>query len=39
MYHLVFATDHEKGDKIMRDVFQRPYVLDFPVTARQPLFD
>lgn len=39
MYHLVFATDHPAGDKIMRDVFQRPYVLDFPVSGRLPLFE
>jgi three-Cys-motif partner protein len=24
LYHLVFATDSEQGDKIMRDVFTRP---------------
>jgi three-Cys-motif partner protein len=39
MYHLVFATDHPAGDKIMQDVFQRPYVLDFPVSGRLPLFE
>jgi len=39
MYHLVFATDHPAGDKIMQDVFQRPYVLDFPVSGQPPLFE
>jgi three-Cys-motif partner protein len=38
-YQLIFATEHEAGAKIMLDVFERPYVLDFPVTAQQPLFD
>lgn len=38
-YHLVFATQHKAGEAIMQDVFQRPYVLDFPVTATPPLFD
>jgi len=39
MYHLIFATDHAAGEDIMRDVFQRPYVLDFPVSGRLPLFE
>ena len=39
MYHLVFATDHPAGDKIMQDVFQRPYALDFPVSGQPPLFE
>jgi three-Cys-motif partner protein len=39
MYHLIFATDHPAGQEIMRDVFQRPYVLDFPVSGRLPLFE
>ena len=39
MYHLIFATDHEAGDKIMEDVFRRPYVLDFPVSAQHSLFE
>lgn len=39
MYHLIFATDHEAGDKIMEDVFRRPYILDFPVSGRLPLFE
>jgi three-Cys-motif partner protein len=39
MYHLIFATDHEAGDKIMEDVFRRPYVLDFPVSAQHRLFE
>jgi three-Cys-motif partner protein len=39
MYHLIFATDHDAGDKIMEDVFRRPYVLDFPVSAQHRLFE
>ena len=39
MYHLVFATDNAAGEKIMRHVFQRHYVLDFPVSGRLPLFE
>lgn len=39
MYDLVFATDHPTGDKIMQDVFQRPYALDFPVSEQPPLFE
>ena len=39
MYHLVFATDHPTGKEIMKDVFQRPYVLDFPVSLQPPLFE
>ncbi|MCI0849855.1 MAG: three-Cys-motif partner protein TcmP [Chloroflexi bacterium] len=37
LYHLVFATDHEAGDRIMRNVFRRPYALDFLVTGQKPL--
>jgi len=39
IYKLFFATDHPKGNEIMDHVFKRNYQLDFPVTARQPLFD
>jgi len=39
MYNLIFATDHGAGEKIMQDVFQRPYVLDFPVSEQPPLFE
>jgi len=39
MYHLIVATDHEAGDRIMEDVFRRPYVLDFPVSAQHRLFE
>jgi len=39
MYHLIFATDHPAGQEIMRDVFQRHYVLDLPVSGRWPLFE
>ena len=39
MYNLIFATDHTAGAEIMRDVFQRPYVLDFPASGRLPLFE
>jgi three-Cys-motif partner protein len=39
MYHLIFATDHPAGAEIMRDVFQRPYVLDFPVSGQPLLFE
>ncbi len=39
MYHLFFATDHEAGDRIMEDVFSRPYVLDFPLSQQRPLFE
>lgn len=38
-YQLVFATQHEAGAQIMADVFKRPYVLDFPVSAQRPLFE
>jgi len=38
-YQLIFATEHETGEKIMLDVFERPYVLDFPLTGQPPLFD
>ena len=38
-YQLIFATEHETGEKIMLDVFERPYALDFPVTGQAPLFD
>lgn len=38
-YHLVFATQHSAGETIMRDVFARPYILDFPVSGRLPLFE
>lgn len=37
MYHLVFATDHERGNEIMKDVFKRPYALDFIATQQPPL--
>ncbi len=37
MYHLVFATDHERADEIMKDVFERPYALDFIATQQPPL--
>jgi three-Cys-motif partner protein len=37
MYHLVFATAHPTGDKIMTGVFKRPFALDFPVTGQRPL--
>jgi len=39
MYHLIFATDHPRGADIMRDVFQRPYVLHFLVSRQPPLFE
>lgn len=39
LYHLVFATDHEVGDKIMSDVFTRPYVLGVPQHSQPPLFE
>jgi three-Cys-motif partner protein len=39
MYHLVFATDHDRADEIMRDVFERPYALDFVVSQQHHLFD
>lgn len=38
-YQLIFATEHEAGEKIMLDVFRRPYVLDFPVSSQPPLFE
>jgi three-Cys-motif partner protein len=38
-YRLVFATEHEAGERIMLDVFRRPYVLDFPVSSQPPLFE
>ncbi len=39
MYHLFFATDHPTGQEIMKHVFTRGYVLDFPVSGQYPLFD
>jgi len=36
-YHLIFATEREAGVNIMRDVFRRPYLLDFPVSRQPPL--
>ncbi len=39
MYHLVFATDSDVGNKIMSHVFKRPYALDFVVSGRPRLFD
>jgi len=39
MYHLVFATDHERGDAIMEDVFKRPYALDFVASGQSTLFE
>ena len=38
-YQLIFATEHEAGAKIMLDVFERPYVLDLPVSGQAPLFE
>jgi three-Cys-motif partner protein len=35
LYYLVFASDSDTGDRIMKDVMNRSYDLDFPVT-RQP---
>jgi hypothetical protein len=39
MYQLIFATQHRDGEKIMKWVFKRPYVLDFPVSLQKPLFE
>lgn len=36
-YHLIFATDHPVGDEIMEDIFERPYILQFPVTGQRGL--
>lgn len=38
-YHLIFATDHGVGEEIMRDIFRRPFVLDFPVSRQPSLFE
>jgi len=38
MYHLVFATDHPAGQRIMQDVFERPYVLGYPVSGQTSMF-
>ena len=38
-YQLIFATEHEAGAQIILDVFERPYVLDLPVSAQAPLFE
>ena len=39
MYHLMFATQHPNGLKIMEDVFRRAYVLDVSITEQRPLFE
>lgn len=39
MYHLVFATDSEVGNRIMTDVFRRPYSVDNLVLGRPRLFE
>ena len=36
LYYLVFASDHPAGERIMKDVMNRPYDLDLPIT-QQPL--
>jgi hypothetical protein len=38
-YRLIFATEHPAGEKIMMDVFRRPYVLDYPFTAQLRMLD
>ena len=38
-HQLIFATEHQAGEKIMLDVFERSYVLDFPITGQPTLFD
>lgn len=39
MYHLLFATDHDAGFRIMSDVMKRPYALDMPVSRQPTLFE
>lgn len=36
-YHLVFASDSETGERIMRYVMRRPLDMDFPVTGQPRL--
>lgn len=38
-YRLIFATEHAAGERIMLDVFRRPYVLDYPVSGQTTLFE
>ena len=38
-YQLIFATQHPAGEKIMADVFARPYVLDFPVRPQMRFWE
>jgi hypothetical protein len=38
-YHLIFATRHPAGERIMLDVFERPYVLDYITFGQPPLFE
>jgi hypothetical protein len=37
MYHLVFASDNDAGEAIMNDLFERGYVLDYPVSGQLTL--
>ena len=37
-YHLIFASDHPAGARIMKGVLGRPFGLDYPVTQQQTLF-
>ncbi len=37
LYYLIFASDSDTGDRIMRDVMNRTYDLDFPVTQQPRL--
>ena len=37
LYYLIFASDSDTGDRIMRDVMSRSYDLDFPVTQQPRL--
>ena len=39
LYHLFFATDHPDGEKIMRQIFNKPLPLDGPVSQQPPLFE
>ena len=37
LYYLIFASDSDTGDRIMKDVMTRTYDLDFPVTQQPRL--
>jgi three-Cys-motif partner protein len=38
LYYLIFASDSDTGNRIMKDVMERPLDLNFPVTQQPRLF-